>query len=177
MKLIIMNEGIDYDIKSKQDAVDAIFEEYHKFDDSMCDILASVELQGFSMEDVVDIYAECMLISDGDHMIRITEEVTPEIHTVMEKAMMLGLPLEKEKKFIILDMPDEIYMCEIYVEVDAHLTGKYIEDTIRLESKVKGWTIDKIIDELKGKRINLDDSADKEALEFYTIYSMEEDLS
>ena len=74
-KIIIMNEGIDYDVKDKDDCVEAIIEEYHRFDASMSEILASIEIRGFSAEDVVDIYASCVRISDSDTIIRFFDDV------------------------------------------------------------------------------------------------------
>lgn len=74
-KIIIMDEGVDYDVKDKHDCVSAIFEEYERFDVSMSEILASIEIRGFSAEDVVDIYAECVKKSDSDTMVRFFDEV------------------------------------------------------------------------------------------------------
>lgn len=74
-RIVIMNENIDYHVKDKIDCVNAIIEEYHRFDVSMSEILASIEIQGFSAEDVVDIYASCVQKSDNDTMVRFFNEV------------------------------------------------------------------------------------------------------
>lgn len=77
-KIIIMNEGIEYDVKDKYDCVSVIFEEYERFSVSMSEVLASIEIRGFSAEDVVDIYAECVKKSDSDTMVRFFDEVDNE---------------------------------------------------------------------------------------------------
>lgn len=74
-QIIIMNEGVTYNVTDREDCVQAIIEEYHRFDVSMYELLASIEINGFSAEDVVDIYAECMKISDGDAIIHFKDEV------------------------------------------------------------------------------------------------------
>lgn len=90
-KIIIMNEGIDYDVKDKHDCVDAIWEEYMRFDVSMSEVLASIEIRGFSAEDVVDIYATCVNKSDSDTMIRIFEEVEEDdINNAFDSSLILG---------------------------------------------------------------------------------------
>lgn len=89
-KIIIMNEGIDYDVKDKYDCVKAIFEEYRRFDVSMSEILASVEIRGFSAEDVVDIYAECVYKSDSDIMVRIFDEVDKDDINSLGSNLILG---------------------------------------------------------------------------------------
>lgn len=64
-KLIIRNEGIDYDVKDQKDAVTAIIEESERFpESSMYDILASVEIVGFTVKEVFEIYTECIRISE-----------------------------------------------------------------------------------------------------------------
>lgn len=72
-KIIIMNEGIDFKVENKDDCVNAIVDEYNAHDVSMSEVLAAVSIVGFSAEDVVDIYAECMSISDRDLMVRFTD--------------------------------------------------------------------------------------------------------
>ena len=45
--ILIINEGVTYDVTDAQDCVDAIIEEYQRFDVSMYDILASIAIYGF----------------------------------------------------------------------------------------------------------------------------------
>ena len=73
--ILIMNEGVTYDVVDAQDCVDAIIEEYQRFDVSMYDILASIAIYGFSAEDVINIYAECMRISDGDTIVHLRDDL------------------------------------------------------------------------------------------------------
>ena len=73
--ILIMNEGITYDVVNKEDCVQAIVEEYQRFNVSMYDILATTAIYGFSAEDVINIYAECMKVSDGDTIIHIRDEI------------------------------------------------------------------------------------------------------
>lgn len=76
--IIIMNKGVTYDVKDKNDCVNAIVEEYKRFDISMHELLAGIEICGFSTEDVVYIYAKCMNISDGDTIIHFRTEIDKE---------------------------------------------------------------------------------------------------
>ena len=73
--ILIMSEGVTYDVINKQDCVDAIVEEYQRFDASMYDVLASIAIYGFSAEDVINIYAECMRISDGDTIVHLRDDL------------------------------------------------------------------------------------------------------
>ena len=73
--ILIMNEGVTYDVTDAQDCVNAIIEEYHRFDVSMYDILASIAIYGFSAEEVINIYAECMKISDGDTIVHLRDDL------------------------------------------------------------------------------------------------------
>ena len=89
--ILIMNEGVTYDVTDIQDCVDAIIEEYQRFDVSMYDILASIAIYGFSAEDVINIYAECMRISDGDTIVHLrTEEDIDALNFFKDKEI-LGL--------------------------------------------------------------------------------------
>lgn len=87
-KVIVIEDGTTYNVDNKKDCVKAVIEEYIKYDVSMSEVLASVEIQGFSVEDVVDIYAECMKISDGDVTVRFTDDIPMEI---IEDALILGI--------------------------------------------------------------------------------------
>ena len=73
--ILIINEGVTYDVTDAQDCVDAIIEEYQRFDVSMYDILASIAIYGFSAEEVINIYAECMRISDGDTIVHLRDDL------------------------------------------------------------------------------------------------------
>ena len=73
--ILIMNEGVTYDVTDIQDCVEAIVEEYLRFDVSMYDILATTAIYGFSAEDVINIYAECMRISDGDTIVHLRDDL------------------------------------------------------------------------------------------------------
>ena len=88
--ILIMNEGVTYDVVDAQDCVDAIIEEYQRFDVSMCDILASTAIYGFSAEDVINIYAECMRISDGDTIVHLRDEDIDALNFFEDKEI-LGL--------------------------------------------------------------------------------------
>lgn len=73
--ILIMNKGVTYDVKDKNDCVNAIVKEYKRFDISMHELLAGIEIYGFSTEDVVYIYAKCMNISDGDTIVHFRTEI------------------------------------------------------------------------------------------------------
>ena len=73
--ILIMNENITCDFKDKNDCVNVIVEEYKRFDISMHELLAGIEICGFSTEDVVYIYAKCMNISDGDTIVHFRTEI------------------------------------------------------------------------------------------------------
>lgn len=72
--ILITNEGVTYDVKDKEDCVEAIMEEYRRFDVSMVDILSSVEICGFSAEDVFEIYAMAKFEADSDTIAIFYEE-------------------------------------------------------------------------------------------------------
>lgn len=74
-KIIIMEDNTEIKVSDKHECVSVIFEEYCKYDVSMSEVLASVEIRGFSAEDVVDIYAECVKQADSDTMVRFFEEI------------------------------------------------------------------------------------------------------
>ena len=61
-------------VSDKEEAIEKIIKDYHKYDISMYDLLACTRLNGFSLEDNVYIYATCMKISDGDSIIHIRDE-------------------------------------------------------------------------------------------------------
>lgn len=71
--IVIMNENVTYSVKDKEDCIKIILEEYEKFDLSMFDLLSGIEVQGFSIEDVVSIYATCMNKTDGDYIIHVRD--------------------------------------------------------------------------------------------------------
>ena len=72
-QIIIMNEGIAFDVKDKNDCVKAIIEEYNRSDVCIHELLSTIEIQGFSAEDVVYIYANCMNTIEGDILVHIRE--------------------------------------------------------------------------------------------------------
>lgn len=72
--ILYMSDGVTFDVKDKEDAIEKIIEDYHKYDVSMYDVLACTRLDGFSLEDNIYIYATCMRISDGDSIIHIRDE-------------------------------------------------------------------------------------------------------
>lgn len=89
--ILIMNEGVTYDVTDAQDCVDAIIEEYQRFDASMYDILASIAIYGFSAEDVINIYAECMRLSDGDAIVHLRDEDDIDAINFFKDKQILGL--------------------------------------------------------------------------------------
>lgn len=89
--ILIMSEGVTYDVIDKQDCVDAIVEEYQRFDASMYDVLASIAIYGFSAEDVINIYAECMRISDGDAIVHLRDEDDIDAIDFFKDKQILGL--------------------------------------------------------------------------------------
>ena len=73
-KFIVLDEFYRRPVDDRDDAVDKLMEEYYKYDSSMYDILAVTNLEGFSIEDNVYIYASCMKIADGDTIIHFRDE-------------------------------------------------------------------------------------------------------
>lgn len=62
-KIILMNEGTDFIVKNKEDCIEAIMEEFNAHEDmSINDLLADIEIQGFSAIEVLRITAECLLL-------------------------------------------------------------------------------------------------------------------
>lgn len=89
--ILIMSEGITYDVEDAQDCVDAIIDEYQMFDVSMYDLLASIAIYGFSAEDVINIYAECMRLSDGDAIVHLRDEDDIDATDFFKDKQILGL--------------------------------------------------------------------------------------
>lgn len=78
-----MNKYVYFDSDKKgfntlKECVDIIIEEYHSYDVSMWDILSGAYIVGVNAEDIVNIYAECMKRSDGDIIIRVSEDIESE---------------------------------------------------------------------------------------------------
>lgn len=70
-EIIIMNEGVTYDVADVNDCVKAIHEEYCRFDNNMYDLLAVIQVKGFSIQDVASVYSQCMKISNSDTILDI----------------------------------------------------------------------------------------------------------
>lgn len=70
-KIIVSDEDevVEIEVKDKSNCVDVILEEYKKYDICMEDFLYSTELQGFSIQDVVDIFAKVINIVDLDQVL------------------------------------------------------------------------------------------------------------
>jgi hypothetical protein len=73
-KFIYFDENYCVQVDNRDECIDEIIKEYHKYDSSMYDILATTQLEGFSIEDNVYIYATCMNIADGDTIIHFRDE-------------------------------------------------------------------------------------------------------
>lgn len=87
--ILIINENVTIDVIDTQDAVDVLLTEYLSFDISMHEILAGVSIYGFTAEEVVNIYAECMKISDGDTIVHLRDDL--EALNFFEDKEILGL--------------------------------------------------------------------------------------
>ena len=68
--LRILNEGITFDCKDKQDVVEAILEEYRAHDICLGELLEGLEIDGLSVQDVVDIFAKVMHIVEADEVVQ-----------------------------------------------------------------------------------------------------------
>lgn len=69
-----MYEGSTVDCEPTiEDVVEAIIEEYHANDVSICDILSTISIHGLSVEDVVTVYSMVYKITEGDTVVRIVE--------------------------------------------------------------------------------------------------------
>ena len=73
--IYLINENIAYNVEDPHDCVNAIVDEYQTYDVSMYDLLASIAIYGFSVEEVINIYAECMKISDGDTIVHLRDDL------------------------------------------------------------------------------------------------------
>ena len=73
--ILIIGEDVTIDVIDAQDCVDEILAEYQRYDASMYDVLASIAIHGFSAEEVINIYAECMKISDGDTIVHLRDDL------------------------------------------------------------------------------------------------------
>lgn len=68
-KIIVSDEGVEIEVKDKSNCVEVILEKYKKDDICMDEFLYSIELQGFSIQDVVDIFAKVINIVDSDQVL------------------------------------------------------------------------------------------------------------
>jgi hypothetical protein len=59
-----------YECTSKEHAVNSIISDYHLYDVCIGEVLGSVEIQGASVQDVVDIFAKVMYIVEEDEVIQ-----------------------------------------------------------------------------------------------------------
>lgn len=84
-RVIVMSEGIEFPASNRDLCVEVIMEEYHRYDNSMCDILASLSIEGYSVEDVAYIYAKCMKLSDSDRTIRFSAPLDDKFSDVVKK--------------------------------------------------------------------------------------------
>ena len=73
--ILIIDEDVTIDVINAEDAVDVLLAEYQSFDVSMHEILAGVSIYGFTAEEVVNIYAECMKIADGDTIVHLRDDL------------------------------------------------------------------------------------------------------
>lgn len=87
--ILIIGEDVTIDVIDAQDAVDVLLTEYLSFDVSMHEILAGVSIYGFTAEEVVNIYAECMKITDGDTIVHLRDDL--EALNFFEDKEILGL--------------------------------------------------------------------------------------
>jgi hypothetical protein len=72
-----------YSCESKEHAVNAIISDYHQYDVCIGEVLGSVEIQGASVQDVVDIFARVMHILEEDELIQrmnVDNEVPDEVN-------------------------------------------------------------------------------------------------
>lgn len=83
--IIIMSEGVTYDVTDREDCITAIVEEYERNSVEMTSILANIEVRGFSVEEVVYIYSQCLLISDGDTTIRFTKDFNDTFREMVDR--------------------------------------------------------------------------------------------
>ena len=91
-KFIKISEGKVYNVETVSDCIKVITEnEYWNCEESMSEVLASVEINGFSAEEVVDIYAKCVWFADRDLMVRFYDETNETgVKTLTEDYMILG---------------------------------------------------------------------------------------
>lgn len=60
-QIVILNEGVTYDVKDKEDCIEAIFEEAERHEDlTIGEVLSIVGIEGFSVEDIAHIYAKVL---------------------------------------------------------------------------------------------------------------------
>ena len=64
--------------KDLKEIEDRIMQEYHNSDASMWDVLASIGVNNISLEQAIKLYASLMKYSDGDVIVRFTNEISKE---------------------------------------------------------------------------------------------------
>lgn len=77
-EVIFIGENNSYEVVTTDNCVEVIMKEYLKSDVCMGELLACIEIKGFSIENVVEIYAKCIKASDGDLLIKAISEVDME---------------------------------------------------------------------------------------------------
>lgn len=69
-----LSEGSTVDCDPNiDDVVEAIIKEYHMYDVGISDILASISINGLSVEDVVTVYARVYEIIEEDKVYRVAD--------------------------------------------------------------------------------------------------------
>ena len=69
----IIDEGVTYDVENEQDCITAIMEEYRRHDVCIGEMLYRICIVGFSVQEVVDIFATIMYRIEEDLLIQIVE--------------------------------------------------------------------------------------------------------
>lgn len=72
-KIVILDEDVSHGVESKIDCVNSILHEYSKNDICIEEMLYSIEVQGFSIQDVVDIFAKVINTIESDQLLQYKE--------------------------------------------------------------------------------------------------------
>lgn len=72
---VVMINGQVFTVDAAKEAVEIIVEDYKNGDLCMGELLAHVKLMGFTIEEVVGIYADCIKQADDDILVKLTAEM------------------------------------------------------------------------------------------------------
>lgn len=74
IEIFRIDDGVSFECDSKEDAVDAILEEYRANDVCVGELMNDMIIHGLSIQDVVDVFAVVMYKVENDRLVQHMED-------------------------------------------------------------------------------------------------------